>query len=275
MKEINFKKNVNFWELASFAKAKKFDNKSLLQQAFDKGFLIDKNELLLIKFIDYFQNKQKIYSQLYQDVFASFVIKDNFDKTFLEFGATNGLDLSNTFLLENFLDWNGVLSEPSPQWHGSLRKNRKDSIIITECIWTETGKELEFFESQSGELSTLRNYLDSDIKSMPGNTKLRNEKGRMINVKTISLNDVLKNYFKDNCPSYISVDTEGSEFDILKFLNFEKYRPKLFTIEHNFTEAQSKIDELMHSNNYVRTFKNLTAFDAWYVSEEIYNNLSN
>ena len=44
MEQINFKKKVNFWELASFAKAKNFDNEILLRQAFNKGFLIDEKK---------------------------------------------------------------------------------------------------------------------------------------------------------------------------------------------------------------------------------------
>ena len=54
-----------------------------------------------------------------------FIIGNKFDKTFLEFGATDGLELSNSYMLENFLGWKGVLSEPSPQWHNLLKKIEK------------------------------------------------------------------------------------------------------------------------------------------------------
>ena len=273
MEQINFKKKVNFWELASFAKAKNFDNEILLRQAFNKGFLIDEKKILLEKFIDHFRDKKNIKSQLYQDVFASFIIGNKFDKTFLEFGATNGLDLSNTFMLESSFGWKGVLSEPSPQWHTSLKVNRKNSNIITKCIWTESNKKLDFFESDAGELSTLSNYLENDIKSMPGNTRLRKKNGKLIKVETISLNDVIKNYFQNKAPSYISIDTEGSEFEILSFFDFKKFKPVVFTIEHNFTKSQIEIDNLMFSKNYIRVFKEITAFDAWYVFKEVYNKL--
>ena len=33
-------------------------------------------------------------------------------------------------------------------------------------------------------------------------------------------------------------------------------------------EANRKIDELMSANNYVRIFRKITAFDAWYVLKE-------
>ena len=176
--------------------------------------------------------------------------------------------MSNSYTLENDLKWKGVLSEPSPQWHESLKKNRINSKIITECVWIETGKKLDFFMSDLGELSTINDFIDNDLDSMPGNTKQRKESGKVISVNTISLNDVIKEYFNNKCPSYISIDTEGSEYEILKVFNLDDYRPKLFTIEHNYTDNQSKIDELLISNGYVRIFKKLTAFDAWYIPLE-------
>lgn len=268
MIKVDFKKNVNFWELSSFAKTKKIDHSLLLQQAFDQNVLFEENKDLLKKFINSFDLSKNIKSQLYQDVFAAFIIGNKFEKTFLEFGATDGLELSNSYMLEISDNWRGVLSEPSPQWHDLLKKNRTNTKIITKCIWSASKKKLDFFMSDVGVLSTINDYVDSDKSSMPGNAKERKKSGKVISVETISLNDVIKEYFSNVTPSYISIDTEGSEYEILKSFSLDIYRPRVFTIEHNFTEYQNKIDQLMDSQNYIRIFRNLTAFDAWYVSEE-------
>ena len=268
MQKITFKNSVVFWQIASFANTRKIHDFILLEQAFNQNALKEKNKKFLKKFIDYFKECKNIKSQLYQDVFASFIISNNFDKTFLEFGATDGLELSNSYMLENLLGWKGVLSEPSPQWHDLLKKNRINTKIITKCIWSETGKTLDFFMSDDGIFSTLNDFVDSDKHSMPANTEARKKAGKVIPVETISLNDVIREYFDNTSPSYISIDTEGSEFKILETFNFKTYRPKVFTIEHNFTESQNKIDELLSSNGYERVFRELTSFDAWYVSSE-------
>ena len=125
MPKIDFKKYVNFWELASFAKVKNVDISLLLNQAFEQNVLIDENKDLLEKFIISFDSSKDIKSQLYQDVFASFIVGNKFEKTFLEFGATDGLELSNSYMLETSEGWRGALSEPSPQWHNSLKKIEK------------------------------------------------------------------------------------------------------------------------------------------------------
>ena len=269
MVKLKFTKKLNFYELATFSNSKNLNDSSVLKQALDQEVLIDPKKNFLKDFIEHFKKIKVINSQLYQDIFASFIIDKKFEKTFLEFGATDGIKLSNTYLLENSFGWKGALSEPSPQWHKSLKNNRKESIIISECIWSESKKKLDFFMSDFGELSTLKNFIDNDINSLPDNTNMRKKSGKFIEVETISLNDVIKKFFNGNSPSYISVDTEGSEYEILKTLNFNLYRPKLFTVEHNFTDNEIKIDDLMKSNNYLRVFKDLTAFDAWYISEEI------
>ena len=268
-KKLNKNQPVNFFQIASFAKNTNLDNKLLLQQALNQNVFDEENKELLSSFIESFHKKKNMNSQLYQDIFASFIVESKFEKTFLEFGATDGIELSNSYILEKLFSWKGALSEPSPQWHDELKKNRKNSKIITKCIWKESGKKLDFFMSDNGAYSTINDFIDSDKVSMPKNNNLRKQKGKIICVETISLNDVINEYFNDECPSYISIDTEGSEYEILESFNFDKYRPKLFTIEHNHTENELKIDEFLISNNYRRIFRKLTAFDAWYIPSEI------
>lgn len=275
MTKINYQNNkVNFFNISSFVRKNKLEHINALIHAFEQNALVENNKNLLLNFINSIRNKKDIKSQLYQDMFASFIVGDNFDKTFFEFGATDGIDLSNSYTLERYLNWKGVLSEPSPQWHDELKKNRPYTNIITECIWSESNKELNFFESDVGVLSSLENFKESDKLSMPGNTQARLKSGKKIIVKTISLNDAIEKQFNSKSPSYISIDTEGSEYEILKNFNFNKYRPLVFTIEHNFTELQLKIDEIMSLNDYIRVFKSLTAFDAWYVEKNVFNEIN-
>ena len=272
MVKIDFKNNqFDFWKTVIFSSKNKIKVYDILKQAHDQKVLVDKNDKILLEFIDYIKNLKSIpHSQIFQDIFASFVIKNEFDNTFLEFGATNGLSLSNTYMLEKELGWSGALAEPDVQWIDSLKKNRPNTKIITKCIWKKSNEKLNFFSSDEGVLSTLEEFKYSDAETMPGNTDIRNKSGKNIVVETISLNDVIKQYFNGKCPSYISVDTEGSEFEILNSFNFSDYRPAVFTVEHNFSKTQDMIDKLLISNNYVRIFKKLTVFDAWYVSKEAF-----
>ena len=132
----------------------------------------------------------------------------------------------------------------------------------------DMNEELDFISSSVGEYSTIEEYKFSDRDTMPSNVETRNKNAKKIKVKTISLNDVIDFEFNGVAPTYISMDTEGSEFEILKSFNFELYRPNVFTIEHNHTNLEKKIDDFLILNNYKRIFRKLSAFDSWYVSEE-------
>lgn len=209
------------------------------------------------------------HSQLFQDLFVLYILKGKRNGVFLEFGATDGRSLSNTLLLEEKFAWSGVLIEPSPQWHKALYENRPKSKILNHCVYSESNKTVEFFVSDVGELSTIEDYKNSDKASVPGNSQIRNKSGYTCLVKTISLNDVFENNFKGSQVDYMSVDTEGSELDILRKFDFKKFRPSIITVEHNFTDAEPLLDTLLTSNGYVRKFRDLTAFDAWYIHHEI------
>ena len=266
MLNINFENKIDFFDLSTFSIANNINIYELLHTALIQGALVAEEKKLLSNFIESISIRSKVIkSQLFQDVFAAFIVGSSFDRTFLEFGASDGINLSNSYMLENSLGWTGVLAEPSPQWHEQLNNNRPNTRIITDCIWKSSGEKLDFFVSDIGILSTLNDYKHSDSSSMPGNHQKRIENGKIIEVHSISLNDVMEKTFNGLAPSYLSIDTEGTEFEILKSFDFGKYRPVVFTVEHNFTNLESKIDELMSSNGYVRVFRKITAFDAWYV----------
>ena len=270
MLNINFEGNPTLWELVNFAIEHNIDIYALLHTALNKGALVTEEQKLLANFIESVGDKNTIIkSQLLQDAFASFIVGDLFDKTFLEFGATDGISLSNSYMLENNFGWTGILAEPSPQWHEELKNNRPNTKIITDCIWKCSGEKLDFFVSDFGVSSTLVDFKYSDLSSMPGNTEARIKDGKVVKVETISLNDVMEKNFNGDTPSYLSIDTEGSEYEILQSLDFEKYRPVVFTIEHNYTNLQNKIDELMISKRYIRVFRKITSFDAWYVRSDV------
>lgn len=53
-----------------------------------------------------------------------FVFLKETNKRFLEFGASDGTEPFNSFMLEAIKGWKGVLAEPDPQWHKALISNR-------------------------------------------------------------------------------------------------------------------------------------------------------
>ena len=73
-----------------------------------------------VKDLVYFCGKNKVLNiknikrQINQDIFVLYTLNWKRNGFFVEFGATNGIDLSNTYLLEKDFGWKGILSEPNP-----------------------------------------------------------------------------------------------------------------------------------------------------------------
>lgn len=197
-------------------------------------------------------------SQIKQDIFV--LSETGFKKMgyFVEFGATDGVTLSNTYLLETKFDWKGIVVEPLKSKHSLLTRNR-NCHVENLCVWSESGKILQFNETSNPDLSTIEEFSSSDFHSEA------RRGGSIFNVKTISLYDLLEKHNAPKHIDYLSIDTEGSEYEILKNFDFEKYVFKIITIEHNYTSMRDKIFTLLTSKGYKRKYENLSQFDDWYV----------
>jgi FkbM family methyltransferase len=211
------------------------------------------------KFLEYCaKNRKASYSQLFQDLLVLYLLKEKANGYFVEFGAADGMFLSNTYLLEKNFNWNGIVCEPAKSWENDLRKNRS-SIIDYRCVFHSSGLQLPFLDVKNNELSTLQSYSQSDLHASNRTV------GDQYLVETISLRDLLDQHNAPQVIDYISIDTEGSEFDILRVFNFDKYQFRIITVEHNHTEMRTEIYNLLINNGYSRIFKDLSGFDDWYV----------
>ena len=201
-------------------------------------------------------------SQLCQDLLALYLLDYKKAGFFVEFGATDGISLSNTYLLEKKYGWRGILAEPARSWHRNLQNNRQ-CIIDTRCVWEKSGEQLSFFEADDGELSTIGSFKDSDAHA---NSRM---KGTEYQVQTITLGDLLSEHNAPNQIDFLSVDTEGSEFFILNAFNFSRYQFKVIVVEHNYTDTRKKVYELLTSKGYFRILEEFSQWDDWYISREL------
>jgi FkbM family methyltransferase len=208
---------------------------------------------------EFFLALAKSKSQLRQDLFVLLELDFLEGGYYVEFGATNGVDLSNTHLLEKEYLWKGILVEPARIWHNELQKNRPLASIEESCVWRDSITTLRFNETFPASLSTIDEFSQSDLHA---NSRLD---GTCYEVQSISLYDLLKKHGAPREIDYLSLDTEGSEFEILNVFDFSEYCFKTISCEHNFTENRVKIHDLLIKNGYQRKYENISDFDDWYV----------
>lgn len=201
--------------------------------------------------------RQLSTSQLGQDLWALEKSKYKTGGFFVEFGATDGVLLSNTYLLEKEFGWNGICAEPNPKYFKNLSTNRS-CITSPSCISDKTGQKVTFI------LANEFGGIESSVGGGMHKEKIEAFKSQnecSIELETLSLHDFL---IKNNAPrsiDYLSIDTEGSEFSILSSLPFDHWDIKLITVEHNYEEQRAKLFNLLTSKGYLRIE---AQWDDWY-----------
>ncbi|HSV40502.1 MAG TPA: FkbM family methyltransferase [Nocardioidaceae bacterium] len=202
------------------------------------------------------------YSQRFQDLFAWWESGGSSAGFFVEFGALNGKDFSNTFLLER-LGWRGVVAEPHPDYLDQVRKNRA-CHISTKCVYDKSG-ETVVFRAVKGRpaLSSIDGFGTEDEHSVA------REDYDALKVETITLEDLLVEAGAPSEIDFLSIDTEGSELRILQAFDFDRFRIRCISVEHN-EHQRDALHALLTSKGYVRKWEDLSGHDDWYVHSSAY-----
>jgi FkbM family methyltransferase len=135
--------------------------------------------------------------------------------------------------------------------------NRPNSICFKEAVYNESDLTVTFDIANNSLLASgISDHIDCHKSAVESNKT-------SIQVRTLSLLDVLQ---KSNAPSfieYMSLDTEGSEYEILKAFDFSKYTFGWIDVEHNYVEPRrTDIRKLLKKNGYVYIGEN--AWDDMY-----------
>jgi len=194
------------------------------------------------------------WSQLGQDLDVLKLYSNKRTGTFIEIGASDGKTLSNTYLLEQ-LGWKGICVEPIPKQFELLQKNRR-SINVNKAVYNVSGEKIKFTVAISSLLSGITSEIDRHHSA-------KNNSSQIL-VETITLNDLIDQNNLPNFIEYLSLDTEGSEYEILKIVDFSKYTFGTIHVEHNYVmPRREQIRSLLTLNGYI--FLREQKWDDYYV----------
>lgn len=181
------------------------------------------------------------------------LIRDYFpDKeygTCIEIGAVDGVEYSNTYHFE-LNGWDVLCVEPIPNHYERLVTNRKLSLNyaissqnIDEIIFTSVVLDNDTRSAISS--LSIDDRLFEQIKSW-GYNPIKEE----IKVMTKRLDWCIENHFSHNIIDFISIDTEGTELDVLKSFDVNAYGTKLLVVENNFNDPE--IEEYLNTKGWVK-----------------------
>lgn len=169
---------------------------------------------------------------------------------FLEIGGGDGFSNSNTFILEKYFNWKGILVEPDPNQYKKLKVMRPRTITSNRLIYNGNIK-LNFLKN--GELSKV---------VTPPKNKFKNN---IITKKAVPLDKLLTYYNTPKVVDFFSLDVEGSEEKILTEDVLNKYIFLSICIER----PSLKLHKLLTKKKY--TFIKSNLYDFFYIHRNFFN----
>lgn len=188
------------------------------------------------------------YSQYKQDNFVDKFFKKKNGGFFIDIGAHDGVTFSNTYFLEKERGWDGICIEPIPDVFDKLKQNRR-SININSCITQKSGvvrfrRVYGYNEMLSGILDLMDREHTEQIENYSTKT---GDFYKDILIESKNLNEIL-NEFKIKRIDFLSIDTEGAEYEIIKTIDFDKVNITFLSIENN--NASTCVKKLLIGKGY-------------------------
>ena len=162
------------------------------------------------------------YSQFGEDSWIAHNLRLPKQGVFIDVGAADGVTFSNTYYFER-QGWTGVCFEPNPENYQLAKLVRKN--VEPTAISSQTGTADFYIDPSSPDWSGLEKPDAVDIEK--------------IKVKTKTLSQALSDHTIKHI-DLLSIDTEGTELDVLKSLDFAKYKPKVVVVEFLSKEEKNQ-----------------------------------
>lgn len=204
-------------------------------------------------------------SQYGQDKWVQKLLKNAHGLVFCDVGAYTGYALSNTYALQKSFGWTGLCIEPNSKTFAILQEKRGDGCICdNSCIGGKRG------ECDFAEAGTLGGIVTSyDKKHVQRLDKTKEDwKARIVKKDVVLLADVLRKHKAPIVIDFMSIDTEGSELDILKTFPWDRYQVRLLVVEHNnYPSILGKMKAVMKPHGFTLSLD--SHGDAYFVNRGI------
>lgn len=179
--------------------------------------------------------KMNFYSQYGEDYVMFKFFKEKRNGICIDIGAMDGIRFSNSYIFSSQLNWKTICVEPHNFYFNILLSKRPEinCYKINAAVSFEEKKKSTFYSNFRGSLSTLDKNLENHFAKNYGKY-FNGFKEQEIDV--ITINYIVEKYLKENEKNtidFISIDVEGTEVDVLKGMDIEKYGPTVFVIEKN------------------------------------------
>jgi FkbM family methyltransferase len=164
---------------------------------------------------------------------------------FVDIGAYDGVTGSNTLFFEKFRGWTGLCIEADADRYAALRGTRGVPCLQT-CIAGHDGV-ADFLRVRDG--FTQMGGLAASMPDRVADYLSRDSAVEKVVLPTRRLDHVLQEHGLHRI-DYLSIDIEGAEFDVLRTLDFDRFRITAISVERNSHEGA--LHDLLHRAGFCR-----------------------
>lgn len=187
------------------------------------------------------------YSGTGEDLIIDQILGNKKKGFYVDVGAYDPSRLSNTkrFYLRG---WNGINIEPDYNNYQKFLASRKRDINLNIGIGKQNNNSI-FYKFFPSTLSTFSSH--SAHQYVKEGFELVETK----KIGVITLKNIFNTYCKNRIVDFITIDTEGSELEILRSNDWKKFRPRVICIEAVLpsgkkTKRDKTIEQFLLNNKY-------------------------
>jgi len=197
-----------------------------------------------------FLSSHGYHSQIGQDYVVDQILLGALENgVFVDVGAHDGVEFSNTIFFEAVRGWTGLCIEPNPEVYKSLVTNRKchtEQVAIGARTSTLDFTVIQGPDMLSGLSANFnrrhRRRIQSAILEAKGSRQV-------IQVPVRPLQSLL-DFHGITHIDLLTIDTEGSELEVLKGIDFHRTHVSCIVIERNYESG--RIPKLLKSKGFTR-----------------------
>lgn len=196
-----------------------------------------------------------------EDVLLAYIFSFESNLKIIEAGAGDGIDDSPSYLLEKLFYADTLLVEPIKSSFKECCKNRSGTVVNFALLGADDETPLKLFQEMT--VRSLSRVKNSSIDGLEKRRVVRKE----YYVNGIDFNSLCFQKFPDGKIDLLILDTEGTELEILRAINFKKIKIDVILVEHNYRPERIDIQRFLTSQRpgYFRIAKSISLNNDFYV----------
>jgi FkbM family methyltransferase len=172
---------------------------------------------------------------------------------FVDIGASNGVLHSNTYTLERYFQWTGLLVEPLPRHRSSLVAHRPQSFLLHACVFNRTFLATDFVEGVQDNWEHSGLAVTWPFAGRDGYHSGGSEAFRHVSVPCFHVNDVLEAHGLMRHIDFLSIDVEGGDWIVVQAIDWTRFSAAVVCVEKPHEDGNTElamVDFFMRTLHY-------------------------